>query len=180
MALQFNLPHYSLYQLTIEENTVFEKKHQSAASETQARRLYKLTDQMMQQTNKPAYEVSNYAKKGYECRHNLTYWLGGDYIGIGPAAHGRLGLKATSNQRSVSLWVKTPPQIEFLTQHERDEEKLLMGLRLRQQAFPTQNLDPLKIQKALKKEWITTSSKGIIPTQKGVLMLNQLILLLAD
>ena len=179
-ALQFNLPHYSLYQLTIEENTVFEKKNQQSASEIQARRLYQLTDDIMNAAHKPAYEVSNYALKGFECRHNMTYWLGQDYIGIGPAAHGRLGLQATTNERTVARWVQNKPHIEILTQNERDLEKLLMGLRLRQHAFPAKNLNPMKVQTALKKGWITKNKQGILPTQNGILMLNQLILLLAD
>ncbi len=179
-ALALDLPHYSLYQLTIEENTVFEKKGQAAASETQARRLYQLTDEIMTAANKPAYEVSNYAQAGFECRHNLTYWLGADYIGIGPAAHGRLGLTATLNPRSVPLWIKTTPETEQLTADERRLEKLLMGLRLRQNWFPTNDLNPKNIQKALQKGWLEQSSHGIRPTLKGTLMLNQLILLLAD
>lgn len=179
-ALKFNLPHYSLYQLTIEDNTVFGKRGLNAATETQARRLYQLTDDIMNAAHKPAYEVSNYAQKGFECRHNMTYWLGSDYIGIGPAAHGRLGLKATYNTRSVSMWLKNNPQIEILTQQERDLEKLLMGLRLRQHAFASQKLNPKKVQKAIQKGWLIQTKKGIIPTQSGTLMLNQLILLLVD
>ena len=179
-ALRFNLPHYSLYQLTIEENTIFGKKQQTTTTDTQARRLYKLTDEIMEAAHTPAYEISNYARKGFQCRHNMTYWLGKDYIGIGPAAHGRLGLKATSNQRTIPLWIKEPPQIETLSHNERDLEKLIMGLRLRQHPFPLQKLNPLKVQKAIQKEWITKERSGILPTQNGALMLNQLILLLAD
>lgn len=179
-ALSFDLTHYSLYQLTIEEHTVFERKGQKAASDTQACQLYKLTDSIMNTAHKPAYEVSNYAQKGFECRHNMTYWLGEDYIGIGPAAHGRLGLKATNNQRTIPLWIKNPPHIENLTLKERNLEKLLMGLRLRQHPFPVEQLNPKKIQTALQKGWIIQNEKGVIPTQKGTLVLNKLILLLAD
>ena len=179
-ALQFDLPHYSLYQLTIEENTIFECKGQKAASDVQARRLYKLTDEIMDEHKHPAYEVSNYAKKGFECRHNMTYWLGADYIGIGPAAHGRLALVATENARSVPLWIKTNPRTETLSVKERNLEKLLMGLRLRQHGISPQNIAPSKIQKATQKGWIKIKDDKIIPTQEGILMLNQLILLLAD
>lgn len=179
-ALQFDLPHYSLYQLTIEENTVFDRKGQKAASDIQARRLYKLTDEIMAQHKRPAYEVSNYAKRDFKCRHNMTYWLGCDYIGIGPAAHGRLGLVATENSRSVPLWIKTNPHTETLSTKERNLEKLLMGLRLRHHGFPSKNISPQKIQKAASKGWIQIDKDKIIPTQEGILMLNQLILLLAD
>jgi len=180
LALDFHLSHYSLYQLTIEEGTVFDKQNIPTATETQANRLYRLTDAMMNAARQPAYEVSNYAKKGFECRHNMTYWLGQNYIGIGPSAHGRLGLKATTNQRSVAAWVKTPPHIESLTTQERALEKLLMGLRLHQHPFPVKGLNPNNIQKAIDKGWIIQKGTGILPTLKGTLMLNQLILLLAD
>ena len=179
-ALKFQLPHYSLYQLTIEENTIFERKGQRGATTTQARKLYQLTDALMNNAKRPAYEVSNYAQKGFECRHNLTYWLGQDYIGIGPAAHGRLGLIATANRRTPTLWIKENPEQEKLTPDQRNLEKLLMGLRLRQHAFPTNHLNPINIQKALQKKWITKDKNGIRPTLEGTLMLNQLILLLAD
>lgn len=180
MALDFHLPHYSLYQLTIEENTVFERKGQKAASDSQARRLYQLTDDVMNAAHRPAYEVSNYAQKGFECRHNMTYWLGDDYIGIGPAAHGRLGLVATSNPRLVNTWIKTNPEKEQLTLEQRNLEKLLMGLRLRQHAYPLKNLNSAKVNQAHQKGWIQIKKDGIIPTQKGILMLNQLVLTLAD
>ena len=179
-ALQFNLPHYSLYQLTIEEKTVFAKRGVAGATDTQARRLYKLTDELMNSAHRPAYEVSNYTLKGFECKHNLTYWLGQDYIGIGPAAHGRLNLTATSNVPSVPAWIKTPPVIETLTTQERDLEKLLMGLRLRRHPFPLEKLNMDNVQKALQKGWISINKQGVLPTLQGTLMLNQLILLLAE
>ena len=179
-ALSFQLPHYSLYQLTIEENTVFGKKHQNSASPNQARRLYIATNNQMATAHRPAYEVSNYAQEGFLCRHNMAYWLGEDYIGIGPAAHGRLGLNATQNQRTVAAWLKTPPTIETLTPKQRDLEKLLMGLRLTTTPFPTHHLNPQSVQKALQKKWIIQKKDGILPTLEGTLMLNQLILLLAE
>ncbi len=178
-ALSFQLPHYSLYQLTIEPNTVFGHQHMILPSEIQMRKMYSLTDEIMNNAKCPAYEVSNYAQKGFECRHNMAYWLGCDYIGIGPAAHGRIGLNATQNKASVSLWLKTPTQIEKLTEEQRELEKLLMGLRLRNIPYPIKNLDPNGLKKALQQNWITLNKTGILPTLDGILMLNKLVLLLA-
>lgn len=175
-ALALNLKHYSLYQLSIEEETPFFEKKISTVSEQHSRRLYCLTEEIMQEGGLLPYEISNYAKKGSECQHNLIYWRGQDYLGIGPAAHGRIGQIATTNNKSVINWLQNNPQTTLLTPKEKRMEKILMGLRLIQEGFPIQNLNPIGIQKAFKKKWITQKDNLIFTTQKGRLMLNQLIL----
>ena len=178
-ALSLNLTHYSLYQLTIEEGTVFYKNQQQTCSELHARQLYKLTDEIMNNADIPAYEVSNYAKLGFESRHNMTYWMGGDYIGIGPAAAGRVMGYATQNDRSVGGWLNGKNTSEKLTDEQIQMERLLMGLRLCRHFYPTKNLSPESIKMALKKGWIIQKPQGIQATLKGILMLNRLIALLA-
>lgn len=94
-ALAYAGDHLSLYQLTIEENTAFhhayhEKKAFQLPVDHHAAALYELTQEIMDAQGLPAYEISNHAKPGQESRHNLTYWLGEEYLGIGPGAHGRL------------------------------------------------------------------------------------------
>jgi oxygen-independent coproporphyrinogen-3 oxidase len=177
-ALSLELEHYSLYQLTIEENTVFGQKNISTVDEKTAEQLYRLTDQIMTNADIPSYEVSNYAKVGEESQHNLIYWTGGNYLGIGPAAHGRIGLTASTSPKSVDKWIKEGISLEQLTPQERFEEYVLMGLRLTHTPFPTQGLSQNGIQKALKLGWITQSDnkKTITPTLDGTLMLNELIL----
>ena len=177
-ALSFGLPHYSLYQLTIEEGTPFGRRGVGAADEKTGADLYCVTDEIMAAAGVPAYEVSNYARSGFESRHNLTYWTGGDYVGIGPAAHGRIGLTATRNPTSVRDWLERGTETETLTPVERQTEKLLMGLRLRRAFYPVTGLSPQGVQQALAQGWIEQSEAGIRPTRAGTLMLNQLILLL--
>lgn len=174
-ALSLGLSHYSLYQLTIEEGTVFYKKKVEPAAEEISATLYELTDTFMNDAGTPAYEVSNYARPGQECRHNLLYWTGGDYIGIGPAAHGRIGNIASENERFATKWLKTPTKYEPLTNAERFVERVLMGLRLRHTPFPINGLDPHGLNFALKNEWITQTDDKIIPTLAGTLVLNELI-----
>lgn len=91
--------HLSLYQLTIEENTAFHhayaQKKFSLPDEETSEALYRLTEDMTAARGIPAYEVSNYAVPGEESRHNLAYWQGGDYIGVGPGAHGRITLECS-------------------------------------------------------------------------------------
>ena len=95
-ALELAGSHLSLYQLTIEENTAFHHAYARGGftlpDEAQAEALYRLTESLMAKRGLYAYEVSNYAAPGQESRHNLAYWQGTDYIGVGPGAHGRLTL----------------------------------------------------------------------------------------
>lgn len=177
-ALDLGLSHYSLYQLTLEEGTPFYKQGIEIPSDETARDLYILTDEIMKTAGIPSYEVSNYAKAGQESLHNLTYWLGGDYLGIGPAAHGRINLTATSAPTNVKNWLQNGPLIETLTPYERFEEKVLMGLRLRQIPFCADGLSETGIHRALKLKWIERHSDGFVPTLEGTLMLNELILML--
>ena len=178
-VLSFDLPHISLYQLTIEEGTAFEKKGIEAVDDEIARKLYLKTFEMMEQAGVPLYEVSNFAKKGFECRHNLLDWEGDDYAGIGPAAHGRLGLIATENPKSVADWIKKGSFQIRLSAGERFEEKLLMGLRLRKGMSAT-GIHPDKLEEAVRKGWLFYDARNswMAPTMEGLLMLNQLILLL--
>ena len=178
-ALSLNLGHYSLYQLTIEENTVFGKKGTKTCSENQAVRLYQMTDEIMDKAGIPAYEVSNYARPGEESQHNMLYWTGGNFIGIGPSAQGRIRNLATQNERWPMDWLKIPTHKETLTSEQIKMEHLIMGLRLRKQSYPIQGIASEKIQTALKRGWIIQDRKGIRPTLKGTLVLNQLILLLS-
>ena len=118
------LKHLSLYQLTIEENTVFYQKGIKALDEEKAAQLYQLSDDFLGTQGYDKYEVSNYAKQGFQSRHNKAYWLGQDYIGIGQSAHGRLRL----NNKIFA--VTAPVLFEELSPKERAEELIIMGLRL--------------------------------------------------
>lgn len=149
--------HLSLYQLTIEPNTAFhhayyEQKKFTLPDENRAASLYRLTGEMLASLGMQAYEVSNYARPGGESRHNLAYWLGWDYVGIGPGAHGRIGKSAlieaegekrgriaTRGIKSPERWleqVKTAghgcEEVEELDTADSAREWALMGLRLTQ------------------------------------------------
>ena len=100
--------HLSLYQLTIEQGTPFFGLHKAGKlivpEEDLARDFYDLTQSVCADAGLPAYEISNHARPGAECRHNLVYWRGHDYAGVGPGAHGRLtldGRRTPPKPRSV-------------------------------------------------------------------------------
>ena len=95
-ALSFGLKHMSLYQLTIEAGTIFHTRQRKgeimALDDDRAADLYEITQEMTTAAGLPAYEISNHAAIGQECRHNLTYWQAADWIGVGPGAHGRFAV----------------------------------------------------------------------------------------
>ena len=137
--------HLSLYQLTIEEGTAF---HLAVARGTlttpdddTCAELYEATQAMCGEAGLPAYEISNHAAPGQECRHNLIYWRGGEYAGIGPGAHGRIrrgGVwRATAQTCRPEDWLAAVERAGHATETDatvdadtRAEERLMMGLRL--------------------------------------------------
>ena len=122
----YGLKHLSLYQLTIEEGTVFARKGIKSLNEDDSVNIYNITRSYLNDRGYLHYEVSNFARKGYESHHNLTYWQGGDYIGIGKSAHGRICLNGQH-------YAVTYPFIdEKLNNEQRAEELIIMGLRLTQ------------------------------------------------
>src|SRR6185295_17574378 len=96
----------SLYQLTIEQGTAFANQHARGdfilPNEDAAAELYQLTARLCAEKGLKDYEISNYARPGCESQHNLTYWRYGDYMGIGPGAHGRLTLLEEDGSKRVA------------------------------------------------------------------------------
>jgi putative oxygen-independent coproporphyrinogen III oxidase len=137
--------HLSLYQLTIEPDTPFASLHAAGKLVTPdddtGRALYDATQDVCGARGLPAYEISNHARPGGECRHNLVYWRYGEYAGIGPGAHGRLNAEgrryATAGEKNPERWLTRVEARghglvvdETLTRTEQSDELLLMGLRL--------------------------------------------------
>lgn len=174
-ALRFHLPHYSLYQLTIEDKTPFARRRLSMPDDETARDLFLQTVHQMRAAGILLYEVSNFAKPGFECRHNQAYWRSQDYAGIGPAAHGRLGLRATENPHDVTAWLNGVQTDTCLTPIEKEEERILMGLRQRE-GIVAGSISPDAITTAVQKGWIIRKGNRICPTDDGLIMLNTLIL----
>lgn len=137
--------HLSLYQLTIEPETPFATLHAAGRlaipDPDRARNLYDITQEVCAAAGLPAYEISNHARPGAECRHNLVYWRSHEYAGIGPGAHGRLNIdgirRATATERQPEAWLGLVESHghglvtdEPLSPAEAADEYLLMGLRL--------------------------------------------------
>ena len=147
-ALSYSPSHLSLYQLTIEPGTAFEKLHRAGAlslpEDESAAEMFDLTQELTEAAGLPAYEVSNHARSGEESRHNLIYWRYGEYVGAGPGAHGRVRLGhadgdpvATQTERHPETWVDRTQRAgngiveqDAISRAMAADEMLIMGLRL--------------------------------------------------
>jgi oxygen-independent coproporphyrinogen-3 oxidase len=144
-ALALAGEHLSLYQLTIEHGTRFFTDHARGAfilpDEEQAAELFELTQTRLAAAGLPAYEISNHARPGAACRHNLIYWRYQDYVGIGPGAHGRFaeasGKRATRRASGPEAWLAAveragngTAETSLVVGRDLVEEALMMGLRL--------------------------------------------------
>ena len=190
--------HLSLYQLTIEPDTPFFGLHKAGKlrvpDEDLARDLYDLTQALCTDADLPAYEVSNHARPGAECRHNLVYWRGHDYAGVGPGAHGRLTIDgrrvATETEKRPEAWLMRVETngtgvtvSEKLTAGETADEYLLMGLRLaegididRYNALSGRTLDPRRISILREEGAVETTADGRLRvTQSGFPLLDAVV-----
>jgi oxygen-independent coproporphyrinogen-3 oxidase len=147
--------HLSLYQLTIEPDTMFEQLFRAGKLKTPdvdtARALWDVTQELTEKAGMPAYEISNHARPGGESRHNLIYWRYGEYVGVGPGAHGRIitpkGRRAQATEPHPEMWLTVVEadgfglvEDEALSTEAQGDEFLLMGLRL------SEGIDPARFQ----------------------------------
>ncbi|MGE5546580.1 MAG: radical SAM family heme chaperone HemW [Solirubrobacterales bacterium] len=188
--------HLSAYQLTIEEGTAFAPAYARGEfvlpDEDAAAEMFDITQDLCTAAGLPAYEVSNHARRGSECRHNLTYWLGGDYVGIGPGAHGRLNRQAFRQHRAPGVWLERVEADGHATQAKDDldpvtraEELVMMGLRLAEgidaatfeaaAGRPLAGLLDAEAVAALAEDgFIESSPAGLRAARRGMLVLNAL------
>ncbi|GLR79253.1 coproporphyrinogen III oxidase [Azospirillum oryzae] len=200
-ALDYAVGHLSVYQLTIEEGTAFYPLHARGdlvlPDENLAGDLYEATQNQLMAAGLPAYEISNHARPGEESRHNLTYWRYGDYVGIGPGAHGRLTLHgekfATRAHRAPEIWLErverdghgaaAPDPID---RESRGTELLMMGLRLSEgvrlgrlveETGRTLDdfVDPAALSRLIDGGFLTRDADRLVATSEGLQRLNAVL-----
>jgi len=190
--------HLSLYQLTIEQDTPFGALHAAGKlvipDEDHARALWDTTQEICEGAGLPAYEISNHARAGAECRHNLVYWRTHEYAGIGPGAHGRLNIDgerhAIATEKRPEAWLMRVEALqhgmvinEVLTHSEVADEFLLMGLRLAEGIDPERYarlagrpLDPHRIAILRDEGAVETTATGMLRvTQAGFPVLDAVV-----
>ena len=190
--------HLSLYQLTIEPGTPFFGLHRAGKlvipDENLGRDLYDLTQSVCAAHGLPAYEISNHVRPGAECRHNLIYWRGQDYAGVGPGAHGRLTVGgrrfATETEKRPESWLMRVEALghglivnDPLSDSEVADEYLLMGLRLAEGIDPQRffalagrALNPRRISILQEEGAVETTADGRLRvTQAGFPVLDAVV-----
>jgi oxygen-independent coproporphyrinogen-3 oxidase len=189
LAIAEAAEHLSLYQLTIEPDTPFHTLHATGKlvipDDDTARALYDVTQEICDRADLPAYEISNHARPGAECRHNLVYWRAHEYAGIGPGAHGRLDIddhrRAIATEKRPESWLMRVESLghgivtdDPLTREERADEFLMMGLRLAEGIDPARYavlagrpLDPKQVKELASHGLIETDGHGFLRVTKA-------------
>ena len=197
-AVSLSPYHISLYQLIIEKGTQFYKNKVKLPEENISIDFYNFTRDFLNNKGLNFYEISNYAKKGYESKHNLVYWQNGEWIGIGAGAHSRVNY---NNKRYAIQNIKNPIKWyekcinknngisirSILSQEEIIEEFVLMGLRIKD-GIHLKNLqknidcnsfydilNTNNIQLLAKNNLLTHTKNNVKLTKKGFLLLNSII-----
>jgi coproporphyrinogen III oxidase-like Fe-S oxidoreductase len=145
--------------------------------------FYELTHNLMNEARMPAYEVSNHAKEGYECEHNMVYWRYDDYIGIGPGAHGRYTYMnqkfATVKQHNPQSWLKLVgstgvglQKIDELDNEDERIEKVLMGIRTNEGVLTS--IVKKDVQHLLDSGLLQKIGDRFVASFKGIMLLNKL------
>ena len=196
-ALEMAVDHLSLYQLTIEPGTAFGDRFKRGGLkglpiEDVAADMFELTQELCNGAGMKAYEVSNHARSGSESRHNLIYWQGGDYAGVGPGAHGRITIDgvrfATEAWSQPDKWLReaesgTADKInDKLSGFEQADEYLMMGLRLqtgvdleRYAKLRGKPLDTGLVGNLRDIGMVRTDKDHLVATQSGRMVLNAVI-----
>jgi putative oxygen-independent coproporphyrinogen III oxidase len=206
-ALEVGTDHLSLYQLTIEPGTQFHTLARRGAldlpDEDSQAAMYEATQSLTGAAGLPAYEVSNHARPGHESRHNITYWRSGEWIGIGPGAHGRLnesdGTSISRRQeKAPETWLNAVARdghatagTETITGSDRLTEVLMMGLRLRDGLSHTdlqraagsnwdEAVNPATLAMLVESGLLVRDATGVRATEQGRQVLNGVLDRLTD
>jgi len=196
-ALSLAIDHISLYQLTIEQGTAFGDRYsigklRGLPDDDLSADMYAVTQEICDQFGMSSYEVSNHARDGAQSRHNLIYWRYGDYLGIGPGAHGRLTLnrqrQATECYSNPQRWLEashaglTEKPREILSSDDQASEFLMMGLRLKEgidlkryESLAGRSLSTKKITQMEDIGMISCESANLQVTAKGFMVLNAIL-----
>ena len=193
--------HLSLYQLSIEKGTDFYRDRVQGATEETGAELYEITQDRLSGAGMPAYEISNHARPGGECRHNLNIWRGGQYLGIGPGAHGRVRGQVSKKSRMEAQYRIADPgrwlsAVESkghgtakrlaLSRPARAEEVVMTGLRLRDGisfgAFRAvtgldlyASMDPGGLERMKEGGFVEADDERLRATATGMLCLNEVL-----
>lgn len=194
-ALDLAADHLSLYQLSIEDGTAFGDRYAAGKlkglpDEDLAADMFLATQEITQAAGFEAYEVSNHARTGAASIHNLVYWHGGDYLGIGPGAHGRISYRnqrfATDTPLSPQGWLRAVSAVgngenprQLIPSDEQAVEYLMMGLRLSEGIdlgrYAGMSGKPLEFKELISSGHLEQNKTHLWATEKGRPVLNAIL-----
>lgn len=178
------ISHISAYLLKVEENTPFYRMNLNLPDEDETSEIYLYASELLEEKGFFRYEISNFAHKGRESRHNLKYWRCEEYIGIGPAAHSYFGGKRFSVGRDIEGFISSSIQETVITDENPRtfEEYAMLKLRLSDgitykecENFGVKKSDMEKKLRLIPKSYVTADEKGIRLTSEGFLLSNTII-----
>lgn len=182
-AIALNPPHISAYSLVIEPGTKMgaqlNRGEISQVNDDEAADKYQLADEMLNKNNYSWYEISNWAKKDKECKHNLNYWLGNNWWGIGPGAHSHVNGVRWWNHKLPKVWrelleKQNSPALarEVLSEDQIKSEQIMLLSRLRT-GLGNQELDENRIENLIANQLATLDTNKIVLTLKGRLLADE-------
>ncbi len=174
------ITHISAYMLKVEPNTPFGRNTPDLPDEDATADMYLQTVNALAEKGFHQYEISNFAKDGFECRHNLKYWRREEYLGIGPAAHSFMDGRRFAVKRDLDEFLNSPRQIELTTDDSPDEyeERVMLGLRL-SEGISEELWEPFEhALKLIPKNYYTIKGGRLSLTAEGFLLSNEIISLL--
>jgi len=182
-AIALNPPHISAYSLVIEPGTKMgaqlNRGEISQVNDDEAADKYQLADEMLNKNNYSWYEISNWAKKDKECKHNLNYWLGNNWWGIGPGAHSHVNGVRWWNHKLPKVWrelleKQNSPALarEVLSEDQIRSEQIMLLSRLRT-GLGNQELDENRIENLIANQLATLDANKIVLTLKGRLLADE-------
>ena len=173
--IESGVTHISAYMLQVEEGTPLAKMVKdgkvSLPDDDESAGIYQKVARFLKQNNFERYEISNFAKKGYECKHNLAYWQGKDYLGFGLGAVGCVGSERKSNGKTFEEYFDGKSYIERLTLQEQIEEIIMLGLRTRY-GFEVERVKRLGYDITKNENYQNFLSQGIIKEKDGFIAIN--------
>ncbi|MDR0986881.1 MAG: radical SAM family heme chaperone HemW [Ruminococcus sp.] len=168
------LKHISAYMLKVEKNTPFySMENLNLPDEDSVCDAYLEAVETFRENGFMQYEISNFAKAGYECKHNLGYWECEEYIGIGPSAHSYSGGKRFAVPREINAFIEADTQPTYITDENPGgiDERLMLGLRLMQKGVVCNK----NVDRYVKAELLRKQGDTIFLTPKGALVSNSII-----
>ncbi len=193
-AFQLQLPHFSVYSLKVEESTLFYEWYQKDAlplpKEEDELKMFLLTMEKMKEKGYQQYEISNFAKPGFESRHNITYWKNEDYYGLGAGAHGYLQNRRYYNKKGIAPYINAIKENHLpiheqrtISIQEKKEDMLMLGLRMMKGVafsdYKNQFGEEMEqqfgqqIKKLIEQGLLEKDKKGIRLSSKGIIYGNE-------